>query len=99
MPTVPASPNALNRLALRMTALAERWLPDAFVFALLGTVFVVIAALALGAGPLAVVKSWGDGVWSLFRYLHFGCGNRVGRRTRKVVQWNRCGFPHASGAG
>ncbi len=58
-------PNTLNRLALRMTALAERWLPDAFVFALVGTVLVVLAAFSTGAGPQAVVKSWGDGVWSL----------------------------------
>ncbi len=67
MPAEPPS-NALNRLALRMTALAERWLPDAFVFALLGTLLVVLAALASGAGPVAVVKSWGDGVWSLIPF-------------------------------
>ena len=95
--SVALKPNALNRLAQRMTSLAERWLPDAFVFALLGTLLVVIAAFSLGAGPQAIAKSWGDGVWSPFRYLHFGCENRVGRRTCKVVQWNHCGFPHVSG--
>ena len=63
MPDPP--PTALARLAVRMTALAERWLPDAFVFALVGTALVLGAALALGTPPAALVKSWGDGVWSL----------------------------------
>ena len=65
MPTVPASPNALNRLALCMTALAERWLPDAFVFALVGTILVVLAAFGTGMHPDAVATSWGLGIWSL----------------------------------
>ena len=33
------------RLALALTAWTERWIPDAFVFALVATVVVVVAAL------------------------------------------------------
>ncbi len=60
--------NALNRLAVRMTALAERWLPDAFVFALVGTITVVLAAFATGMQPDAVATSWGSGLWSLIPF-------------------------------
>ncbi len=60
------TPSRLERLALRMTALAERWLPDALPFALLGTLLVAGLALGLqGMAPAKALKSWGDGVWSL----------------------------------
>ncbi len=63
--TEPA-PTRLERLALRMTALAERYLPDALPFALLGTLLVAVLALALqGMAPDKALRSWGDGVWSL----------------------------------
>jgi len=34
-------PGRLERIALRFTDFAERWLPDAFIFALLATIAVV----------------------------------------------------------
>lgn len=56
----------LARLALRFTAWAERWLPDAFVFALLATVLAFVAALAAGhVGPVAALDAWGKGFWEL----------------------------------
>jgi short-chain fatty acids transporter len=56
----------IARVALRFTAWAERWLPDAFVFALLATLLVFVAGLAVAhAGPADLVTSWGHGFWEL----------------------------------
>ncbi len=44
----------------------ERYVPDAFVFALLGTFVLILAAVAFGtASPSEVFASWGAGFWSL----------------------------------
>jgi len=54
------------RVALRFTAWAERWVPDAFVFALVATVVVFAAGLALTpSGPAALVDGWGKAFWEL----------------------------------
>jgi short-chain fatty acids transporter len=55
----------LARLALRFTAWAERWYPDAYVFVAMVVVIVALAAMARGASPLVVAKAFGDGFWSL----------------------------------
>lgn len=61
-----AQPGLLARFALRMTAIAERWLPDAFIFALVGTLLVLVAALTAGGATVPrVLRAWGDGFWSL----------------------------------
>ena len=58
----------LARTAHRFTAWAERWFPDAFVFVALAVVIVAAAALLNGATPEAIVKSFGDGYWSLIKF-------------------------------
>jgi short-chain fatty acids transporter len=64
-----SAPGRLERVALRFTDLAERWLPDAFIFALLATIVVVAAALtAGGASPAHVATTWGRGFWSLIPF-------------------------------
>jgi short-chain fatty acids transporter len=66
----PASDTgALARFALATTAWTERWIPDAFVFALLATVVVVAAAL-LGTptGLVDVAAIWGTGFWELIPF-------------------------------
>ncbi|WP_165720475.1 TIGR00366 family protein [Bordetella trematum] len=60
-----ASAGLLSRLGLRFTAWAERWFPDAFVFAAIAVVAVALAAMLNGASPRAVAQSFGDGFWSL----------------------------------
>jgi short-chain fatty acids transporter len=60
--------NALERLALAFTAVAERWLPDAFVFALAATAIVFAGGLAVGAAPLELVRAWGGGFWELLAF-------------------------------
>jgi short-chain fatty acids transporter len=63
------SSGPIARLALALTAWTERWIPDAFIFALLAT-FIVFAA-ALGATPSSVVQvvdAWGRGFWELIPF-------------------------------
>jgi short-chain fatty acids transporter len=59
----------LSRIALRFTAWSERWIPDAFVFALLAT----LAVFGLGLGvaratPAQMVDAWGKGFWELIPF-------------------------------
>jgi short-chain fatty acids transporter len=54
-----------TRLGLRFTNWAERWFPDAFVFAALAVALVALAAFANGSAPQAVARAFGDGFWSL----------------------------------
>ena len=59
----------ISRLALALTSWTERWVPDAFIFALSGTVLVFAAAL--GATPstlVQVVDAWGRGFWELIPF-------------------------------
>ena len=51
----------LQRVALALSRLAERWLPDAFVFALGATVLVFVAGLAIGVPARQLVAAWGNG--------------------------------------
>ena len=55
----------LARAALRCAAFAERWFPDAWVFAALALVGVAGAALARGGSAHATVAAVGTGWWSL----------------------------------
>src|SRR5262249_12618442 len=57
------------RAALALTDWAERWLPDAFIFALLATFIVVAAAVAATPPtPAQVVDAWGRGFWELIPF-------------------------------
>jgi short-chain fatty acids transporter len=58
----------IERAALRLSAWAERWLPDAFVFALVATLLVFAAGLLIGVGPRALVDAWGGGFWELIGF-------------------------------
>ncbi len=51
--------------------IVNRWLPDAFLFAIILSVIVYLAAmLATGLGPLAMLEAWGSdsGFWSLLGF-------------------------------
>jgi len=57
------------RVALVLTDWAERWLPDAFIFALVATFVVIAAALAATPStPGQVVDAWGRGFWELIPF-------------------------------
>lgn len=61
-------PGLLARVAAACTAWAERWIPDAFVFALAATALVIVAAIASGAKPADVIQAWGGGFWELLTF-------------------------------
>jgi short-chain fatty acids transporter len=69
MPPTEQSPGVIARAALTFTAWTERWIPDAFIFALLATVVVVVAALAATpATAPQIVDAWGNGFWDLIPF-------------------------------
>jgi short-chain fatty acids transporter len=66
---VDDKPGLVARAALRLTAWTERWIPDAFVFALIATVLVFAAALIwTPSTPFQVIDSWGNGFWDLIPF-------------------------------
>ncbi len=58
----------MARAALRCAGFAERWFPDAWVFAVIGVLLVAAAALAFGATPRATAQAFGKGYWSLIPF-------------------------------
>lgn len=47
----------------------NKFLPDAFIFAVILTIIVFIAAMpAAGVGPLQMAMAWGGGVWALLAF-------------------------------
>ena len=62
-------PGPVARAALALTDWTERWVPDAFIFALIATVLVIAAALAATpATLLQTVDAWGRGFWDLIPF-------------------------------
>ena len=64
---------ALTNLSVRVI---ERWLPDAFLFAIILTIVVFIAAMVgTGVGPLRVLSYWGSdsGFWGLLAFTMQMC--------------------------
>jgi short-chain fatty acids transporter len=59
----------LARIALAVTEWSERWVPDAFIFALIATVIVVVAGVAFTPStPGQVIDAWGKGFWELIPF-------------------------------
>ena len=57
------------RLALALTAWSERWVPDAFIFALVATLVVLAAGVAATPSTLPqVIDAWGRGFWDLIPF-------------------------------
>src|SRR5258706_5760831 len=91
----------ISRMALALTDWTERWVPDAFVFALLGTFIVVLAAVAATPWTLAqVADGWGRGFWELIPFTlqvalviitgHvLATSPLMGRVIRAVAAWPR----------
>ncbi len=89
----------LARAALQLTAWTERWVPDAFVFALLATLVVIVAGVALTPSSLPqVIDAWGNGFWELIPFTLqmaliiitgyvLATSQPVGRVIRRVAAW------------
>ena len=62
-------PGPVARAALALTDWTERWVPDAFIFALIATL--VVFGAALGATPATLtetIDAWGRGFWDLIPF-------------------------------
>lgn len=65
----PASKeSALERFGLGLAAWSEKWFPDAWVFALLGIVFVFIFGLIIGESPGKLALAGGKQFWVLIPF-------------------------------
>lgn len=59
----------LNKVAKPLVKLVDRYLPDPYIFVLLLTLVVLIAAVvAEHKTPLEVINYWGDGFWTLLSF-------------------------------
>src|SRR4051812_3529026 len=87
------------RAALALTDWTERWVPDAFIFALLATVIVIAAALAATAATLVeTIDAWGRGFWELIPFTMqmalviitghvLATSPPIGRLIRAIASW------------
>lgn len=57
--------NPLIRAGLWLAEAAERWFPDAFVFALLGVVITFLGGCFLGIAPQELIAAGGSSFWAL----------------------------------
>jgi short-chain fatty acids transporter len=58
----------LAGVAQRTCAWSERWVPDAYVFAVAAVIVVALTALGIGAAPAKVARAFGDGFWTLIPF-------------------------------
>src|SRR6476646_3828966 len=94
-------PGPVARAALALTDWTERWVPDAFIFALIATVLVIAAALAATPATLVeTVDAWGRGFWDLIPFTlqmalviitgHvLASSPPMGRLIRTIAAWPR----------
>jgi short-chain fatty acids transporter len=62
--------NPVSAFMRPVNSLVERYIPSALVFAIVLSVVVAIMALILtDAGPVAVIKGWGDGLSGLLAFM------------------------------
>lgn len=61
--------NPLAKVAGVFARIAERWLPDAFVFAIILTAIAFIAGVIFtDSSPIDMMTYWGDGMWGLLTF-------------------------------
>src|SRR5688572_33004376 len=64
----------IQRMAAGLTRWSTRYVPDAFVIALVLTALVVVVAFAVTpVTPLKMLESWGGGMWSLHEFASQMC--------------------------
>jgi len=59
---------ALERFGLWLAEWSEKWFPDAWVFALVGIVFVFVFGLLIGESPQKLVWEGGKSFWILIPF-------------------------------
>ena len=82
-----------KKLTNGCVALVNRYLPDPFIFCIILTVIVFLAAMPLTRqGPMEMVNAWGEGVWGLLAFsmqmslvLVLGCAFANAPAIKKVI--------------
>ncbi len=63
------SDGKLSELASKFTKWSQKYIPDAFIFALLATLTIfILSILIANATPLVALNSWGKGFWELIPF-------------------------------
>ncbi|MDO5301153.1 MAG: short-chain fatty acid transporter [Tissierellia bacterium] len=58
-----------KKLTNASVALVQRYLPDAYIFAIILTLITfVVSMITTGQGPIALIGHWGNGFWSLLSF-------------------------------
>jgi short-chain fatty acids transporter len=65
---VADSAGVFARLGMGLADWSQKWFPDAFVFALVGLIIVLVAGLFAGVGLRNLIKYFGDGFWGLIPF-------------------------------
>ena len=98
-PSTGLTTGPVARAALALTDWTERWVPDAFIFALIATALVIAAAVAVTPATLTqTIDAWGRGFWDLIPFTlqmalvivtgHVLATSRpMGRVIRAVATW------------
>lgn len=68
MPPSAAAPSAMERLGAKLADWAEKWFPDAYIFAALAVVIVCLGAFAMGRTPMQVSVDFGKSFWNLIPF-------------------------------
>ncbi|MFV8829807.1 short-chain fatty acid transporter [Alkalihalobacterium sp. APHAB7] len=69
LPRKGTGDNLLAKVAMFFSKISERWLPDAFVFAVLLTVITFLGGIFItSSSPFEMMTYWGDGMWSLLTF-------------------------------
>jgi short-chain fatty acids transporter len=58
----------MQAIARLFTRVAERYLPDAFIFLFFITILVFVLGMFQGSGPVEIVGFWGDGFFDLLEF-------------------------------
>lgn len=59
----------IQTTAAFFTRIMQRWMPDAFIFAILMTVIVLLSGIAFQQqSPVQMIDYWGDGIWKLLSF-------------------------------
>ncbi|OFY98840.1 MAG: hypothetical protein A2070_04735 [Bdellovibrionales bacterium GWC1_52_8] len=59
----------MSRVAIKFTEWSERFIPDAFIFALIATLIIFVLSMTVAQAPaLAVLNGWGKGFWELIPF-------------------------------
>ncbi|MGA3117166.1 MAG: TIGR00366 family protein [Syntrophobacteraceae bacterium] len=60
--------STLERIGLNLAAWSEKWFPDAWVFALLGIVFIFLLGIIIGESPVNLALAGGKQFWVLIPF-------------------------------